>query len=230
MWQCKEDSPICKIDDRGLSALTDSELLSTLLGDSPKAVELAKALLLTFGGLREISRASTVDLKNAGANKKQSAAIAAGFELARRKLSTEHQCKNFTYSGDIARHLIPTYGDLLTEVFIVISLNRKHDVISTKVVHLGGVSHVSADPKVIFKEAISNLASAIVVCHNHPSGNAQPSKADDLVTRDLVQAGELLGIPVLDHIIIARQNWYSYTDHGRIQEIKAQLATQKSSI
>jgi DNA repair protein RadC len=223
-----EDRPREKLLEKGISALTEAELLATLLASGTQklsAIGLARLLLDEFGGLRNLSRASMTELMSVhGVGQAKASCIVAAFELARRKLSTEHQLVNFTYSGDIARYLIPKIGDLRSEVFYVISLDRKHSVIGESEIHKGGVSSVYVDPKIVFKEAINRLASSIVLCHNHPSGSVLPSKADDKITQHLVAAGRMLEIPILDHIIVARQNWYSYGDHGRIREMEALAA------
>lgn len=228
-----EDRPREKLLERGISALTEAELLATLLASGfgkKNAISLAQDMLKEFGGLRNLSRASMPELMTMqGVGMAKASCIVAAFELARRKLSTEHQLVNFTFSGDIARYLIPKIGDERKEMFYVISLDRKHNVIGESKIHEGGVSSVNVDPRIVFKEAINRLASSIVLCHNHPSGNPQPSKSDDALTRNLVAAGKLLDIPVLDHVIVARQNWYSYGDHGRIKQMEDEIkATDKA--
>ncbi|HEX2899060.1 MAG TPA: DNA repair protein RadC [Bacteroidia bacterium] len=219
-----EDRPREKMMEKGIFALTDAELLATLLASgTPKlsAIGLARLLLERFGGLRNLSRASMAELMAVnGIGQAKASSIVAGFELARRKLATDHQQVHFMHSGDIARYLIPKIGDLRNEVFYVVSLDRANNVIAEAEVHRGGVSSVTVDARLVFKEAINKLASSVVVCHNHPSGSIRPSKSDDELTAHLVAAGKVLEMRVLDHLIIARQNWYSYADNGRIRQME----------
>jgi len=108
------------------------------------------------------------------------------------------------------------FEDLPHEEFWVLLLNRGNIVLDKRCISMGGVSGTIADPKIIFKLAIDHLASAIILCHNHPSGNLLPSQADIQLTKQMVEAGNMLGIPVLDHLIISDKGFYSFTDEGAI--------------
>ncbi|MFM2375432.1 MAG: hypothetical protein RLZZ165_529 [Bacteroidota bacterium] len=220
-----EDRPREKLMQRGFDALSDSELLATLIATGTQkmsAIELGRHMIKEFGGLRNLSQATVAELQTIpGVGLAKAASIAAGFELARRKLAMDHYQTSFQNSSDIARYLIPKLGDLKVEVFFVLCLDRKNNLISESEIHRGGVSQVNVDSRLVFKEAITKLASGIVVCHNHPSGSITPSKSDDELTLHLVQASQIMEIPLIDHIIVARKNWYSYADHGRIREMKA---------
>jgi DNA repair protein RadC len=219
-----EDRPREKMMDKGVDALTEAELLATLLASGTQkhsAIGLARELIGHFGGLENLSSASLAELMHVhGIGQAKACSIAAAFELARRKLAAENYQPQFNYSGDIARYLVPKLGDLRTEVFYMVSLDRRNKVIGEAEIHRGGVSYVTVDARIVFKEAINKLASSIVVAHNHPSGGLEPSKSDDELTYYLVGVSQVVDIPILDHLIIARRQWYSYADSGRLREIE----------
>lgn len=229
-WQA-EDRPREKMMRRGIESLTDAELLATMIASGTQkmsAIDLARHLITEFGGLRMLSRATVNELiKVKGVGQAKATAIAAAFELARRKLAAENQVVHFRSSADIARYLVPTIGDLPHEVFYVLSLDRQNKLLGESEVHRGGVGHVPVDAKMVFKEAINRLASSIVVCHNHPSGSVLPSKADDSITFQLVCVSKLLDIRILDHVIVARRDWYSYADLGRLGQMEREAGLLK---
>jgi DNA repair protein RadC len=223
-----EDRPREKLMDRGVNALTDAELLAMVLRTGTQklsAIALARQLIEHFGGLTNLSHASVAELMQVhGIGKAKASSLAAAFEISRRKLTNEENLSKFRHSGDIAKYLAPKVGDLRYEVFYVVSLDRKNNVIGETEIHRGGISSVHVDARVIFKEAMSKLASSIVLCHNHPGGGVEPSKADDELTEYLVQVAKVVDIPIVDHIIIARRKWYSYADQGRLRlmELRAE--------
>lgn len=220
-----EDRPREKMMDKGIQALTEAELLATLLASGTQqlsAIDLGRILIERFGGLRNLSRASVNELMQVhGVGMAKASSIVAAFELARRKLATDQSEVNFRTSSDIAKYLLPKLGDLRNEVFYVVSLDRQCNMLGESEVHRGGVSSITVDARLIFKEAINKLASGIVLCHNHPSGSARPSRSDDELTSHLVGVSKVLEIPIIDHLIISRRSWYSYADTGRLREMKA---------
>jgi DNA repair protein RadC len=226
-----EDRPREKMMDKGANALTDAELLGMVLRSGTQqssAIALARQLIEHFGGLTNLSRASVNELMQVhGIGKAKAASIAALFELSRRKLSSDENVFHFRHSGDIARYLAPKVGELRYEVFYVVSLDRKCNVIGEAEIHRGGISNVIVDARVIFKEAMSKLASNIVICHNHPGGGVEPSKTDDDLTEYLVSVAKMVDIPILDHIIIARNQWYSYADQGRLMQMESRAGRKQ---
>jgi DNA repair protein RadC len=141
--------------------------------------------------------------------------VIAALELGRRmKANTAESKPKITCSEDSYAILSASMEDLHTEVFKVILLNRNNRVIKISTISEGGVAGTVVDPKVIFKDAIDNLASAIILSHNHPSGNLKPSQADINITKKLVEAGSFLEIRVLDHVIISELGYYSFADEG----------------
>jgi len=213
-----EDQPIFKMQSRGMIAMTDAELLAILLGTKGlSAIDLARKLISTFGSLAALARAGTEDLcKVTGIGPAKASKIVASFEISRRKLAQSNLPTNFRDSGSVARYLQPKLGDLAHEVFHVLFLDRSHNLIDECTMFSGGTSAVTVDAKMIFKKAVDKLASSIVVCHNHPSGNTRPSPADDNLTLRLGTFATLMDIRLLDHLIISATGWYSYGDQGEL--------------
>ena len=138
-------------------------------------------------------------------------------ELGRRRKSFESEKKlKITNSRDVYELMKPELMDQPVEQFWVVMLKRNNEVIQKRVISLGGVSGTVADPKVIFKRALEDLASGIILVHNHPSGNLKPSQADIRLTEKLKNAGNLLEIPVLDHIIFTDDGYFSFADESLI--------------
>jgi len=143
--------------------------------------------------------------------------ILAALELGKRRKISEIITKNkITQSKDVFELFQPILGDLPHEEFWVLLLNRSNRIIEKIKISQGGVAGTVTDIKIILKQAIEKLASSVILCHNHPSGNKNPSKADDSITQKLKQGSELLDIQVLDHIIIADMEYYSYADEGKL--------------
>lgn len=121
-----------------------------------------------------------------------------------------------TSSRDAYEILKPLLADLPKEEFWVLFLNRSNKIMAKDQVSSGGVNGTVADPRIIFKKALDHLASGIILAHNHPSGTLRPSREDDIMTKKLVEAGRLLEIPILDHLIITDNGYFSYADEGRL--------------
>jgi DNA repair protein RadC len=219
-----EDRPREKMISKGVATLTESELVATLLSSGTRtlsAIELGRKLIDHFGGLRQLARASIADLMRVhGIGAAKATTISAAFELARRKGALENQPIRFTDPSAIARYLVPKLTDLPYEVFHVIYLDQYNQLISEHEVFKGGVTFTTVDPKVIFKEAVSKLAASIVVCHNHPTGNPEPSKADIELTRRLVAYSFVMDVKLLDHIIVAGRRYYSFADVGGLLQMR----------
>jgi DNA repair protein RadC len=150
-----------------------------------------------------------------GIGKAKAVSILAALELGRRRNSTEMGSKKKVISSDDAFRIVQTtFSDLPHEEFWVILLSRSNQLIRKELISKGGVSGTVVDPKMVFKPALQHLACAMILCHNHPSGNLKPSESDLKITRQLKEAGQTLEIPVLDHLIVGDGKYYSFADNG----------------
>ncbi len=217
-----EDRPREKLLLKGTSALSEAELIAILIGSGTtkiSAVELAKKILqLANNNLSDLARLSVKDLmKIKGIGEAKAITIVAALELGRRRKDHDPEKKpKITSSRDAFELLKGELMDLPHEEFWVLLLNRSHQVVKKKRVSEGGVSGTVADPKIIYKLALEELASGIIVAHNHPSGNLTASQSDIDLTRKLKEAGRFLEVQLLDHLIIANQKYYSFADEGLI--------------
>ncbi|MBL0343577.1 MAG: DNA repair protein RadC [Bacteroidetes bacterium] len=216
------DRPREKMINQGRHTLTDSELLAILLrsgSGSESAVELSRRILQSVqNDLTRLSRLTVNELsKFKGMGNVKSITIIAALELGRRRrLAEGTKNTKISSSTDAAELFLPDLSDLLYEEFWILLLNRANHIISKIQISKGGVTGTVVDPKLIFKAAVESTASGIILFHNHPSGNKQPSDADISLTKKLREAGNLLDIQVLDHIIIAGNSFYSFADEGRL--------------
>lgn len=217
-----EDRPREKLIKKGVQSLSDAEIIALLIGSGTRnetAVELSKKVLKSVNNnLNELGKQSIENLiKMKGIGEAKAITILAALELGkRRKISEIITKKKITQSKDIFELFQPILGDLPHEEFWVLLLNRSNRIIEKIKISQGGVAGTVTDIKIILKQAIEKLASSVILCHNHPSGNKNPSKADDSITQKLKQGSELLDIQVLDHIIIADMEYYSYADEGKL--------------
>ena len=217
-----EDRPREKLLKQGINTLSDAEIIALLIGSGTRnesAVELSKKVLKNAeNNLNELGKLGIPDLtKMKGIGEAKAITIMAALELGRRrKISEIINKKKITQSKDIFELFQPIIGDLPHEEFWILLLNRSNKIIERFKISQGGVSGTVIDVKIILKNAIEKLASSIILCHNHPSGNRNPSNADDSITEKLKNGAELLDIKILDHIIIADTDYYSYADEGKI--------------
>lgn len=216
----EEDRPREKLLLKGKMALSDAELIAILIGSGTvalSAVDLAKQILQHVEyNLNDLAKLTIKDLqKFKGIGEAKAIAIISALELGRRRKESEPTKKPRITSSQNAYNVIaPHLLDLGHEEFWIIMLNKANVVIKKAQVSSGGVSGTIADPKIIFKKAVESLASSVILVHNHPSGNLKPSQADIMLTRKLKEAGKLLDIPVLDHLIFTDHNYYSFADEG----------------
>lgn len=217
-----DDRPREKLAARGKKALTDAELLAIVLGSgssSESAVDLSKRVLGSVSNnLAELARLDISDFRRfKGIGQAKAIAIIAALELGRRRRMSESlQRKSITSSRDAFELMHPMIGDLSYEEFWIITLNRGNLIKRTICISQGSVAGTVADPKKIFKLALEDNASAIILCHNHPSGLIRPSANDNLVTKKCQESGKFLELPVLDHLIIAGERYFSYADEGMV--------------
>ena len=218
----EDDRPREKLLLKGRSSLSDAELLAILIGTGTKslsAVDLAKQILQQAGqNINNLARLSVNDLtKIKGIGKAKAISIVSALELGRRRKESNHTHKpRITCSTDVVDLMRPDLLDLSHEEFWIIILNRANFVIKKTQISRGGISGTVADPKLIFKSAIEESGSSIILVHNHPSGNLKPSQADINLTKNLKEAGKFMEIPVLDHIIVSDNCYFSFADEGLI--------------
>lgn len=216
----EDDRPREKLLQKGRTALSDAELIAILIGSGNRqlsAVELSKQILSSVSNnLHDLGKQSVKDLmKFKGIGEAKAISIVAALELGRRRKSQEGIEKpKITSSDDAYQVVYPLLADLPHEEFHVIYLNRANKVMFTQAISRGGVSGTVADAKLIFQPAIQQLCSSVILCHNHPSGQLKPSQADIQLTKKLIQAGKVLEISVLDHIIVADKSYFSFADEG----------------
>lgn len=216
------DRPREKLIHKGRLALSDAELIAILIGSGNKtetAVELAKRILSSFNhDLYKLGKLNVNELKKFnGIGEAKAISIMAALELGRRRKEAEPVQKQIIGSSKLAYlEIRDVLSDLTHEEFWVLCLNRKNELIKKMNISKGGVSGTLVDAKIIFKYAIEQLSSALILCHNHPSGNLQPSDQDIQLTKKMKEAGQLLDIPVLDHIIVGEKDYFSFADKGLI--------------
>lgn len=216
----EEDRPREKLMTKGRAALTDAELLAILLGSGNRdqtAVGLAQTILGTVDhNLNELGKQTLADfMKFKGIGEAKAITIAAALELGRRRASSVAISRpKITCSTETYEYIAPLLEDYRHEEFWVIYLNSALRVLSKQRISQGGVSATIADVRIILKLAIEQLASSMILVHNHPSGATKPSKADRNLTEKLVSASKLMDIKVNDHVIIGEQGYYSFSDEG----------------
>ena len=219
----EDDRPREKLKLKGRSSLSDAELIAILIGsgnNEESAVDLSKRILKSANdNLIELSKLSLNDLvKNfKGIGEAKAISIIAALELGKRRRSAEViEKKKINSSKDAFELLHSMVSDQFYEEFWIIMLNKANKVIKYECISEGGTAGTVADPKRIFKLALENNASSLILCHNHPSGNLKPSQADIMLTRKLKTSGELMEILIVDHIIIGDDNYYSFADEGML--------------
>jgi DNA repair protein RadC len=213
------DRPREKLQRVGATALGDNELLAVVFGHgrvNASALDLANAVLAAVAGLDRLARARYDELRGIpGIGAARAAQIVAAVELGRRTLTRVGRERiQITSPRVLAEMLLPQYGSRSVEQFGVVLLDTKHRVLRTTVVTVGTVDASIVHPREIFREAASAGAAAIVVFHNHPSGDPEPSQDDVTLTRRLVAAGVLMGIDVVDHVILADARYCSLREKG----------------
>lgn len=216
------DRPREKLMLNGRRHLTDAELIAILIGSgniNESAVDLSKRILSTYGNdLDTLGKVSVKDLsKFKGIGEAKAISIVAALELGRRKKDTEAKDVNkIACAQDAFALLFSVFQDLNHEEFWILMLNQANYVIGKQLISKGGLAGTVADPKIIFKTALEHNAANIILAHNHPSGNMKPSHQDVQITNKMVEAGKLLDLYVLDHLIITDKMFYSFGDEGLI--------------
>jgi DNA repair protein RadC len=218
----EDDRPREKLIGKGRQVLTDAELIAILIGSGNKedtAVELSRKILASVGNnLNELGKLSINDLsKFKGIGEAKAISIIAALELGRRRRETETIKRDkITCSKDVFDIMKQIMLDLPHEEFWLLILNRSNTVIKKELISRGGIAGTVVDTKIIFKSAIENLASSIIISHNHPSGNLKPSDADIKITKSIKEAGKIMDIPLFDHLILTDSGYYSFNDEGML--------------
>lgn len=216
----EDDKPREKLMLKGKSVLSDAELIAILIGSgsrSESAVDLSKRILASvdhnLNALGKLSIAQLINFKGIGEAKAIS--IIAAMELGRRRRSEEIvELAKVTSSKAVFEVMQPIIGELAHEEFWVLFLNNSNKILFKSQLSKGGMTGTIVDVRMVFKIALEQNATSIILTHNHPSGKLVPSEADIQITKKIKNAGKVLDIPVLDHIIITERGYYSFADEG----------------
>jgi DNA repair protein RadC len=213
----RRDRPLERLESQGPQALADAELVALVLRSGSRdqdAWGLARSILEVAGGLRELASASAASIEGMpGMGPAKTASLWAAIELGRR-WAAEPLERGGLYRGplDVQRHFEPRLRGIRQETFHVLMLDGRHRLLSTAEVSVGTLTASLVHPREVFREAVRCAAAAILLVHNHPSGDPTPSAEDRSVTRRLQAAGELMGIRVLDHVIVAEEGYFSFRE------------------
>lgn len=216
----EDDKPREKLMLKGKSVLSDAELIAILIGSgsrSESAVDLSKRILASvdnnLNALGKLSLSQLMQFKGIGEAKAIS--IIAALELGRRRRGEDAlELKKITSSKIIFEIMQPIIGELPHEEFWIIYMNNSNKVIAKSQLSKGGITGTLVDVRIVFKTALEMGATALILCHNHPSGTLIPSDADKQITRKLKLAGDSLEIKVLDHLIVTESSYFSFADEG----------------
>jgi len=218
----EEDRPREKLIHKGKTSLSNAELLAILIGSGNRqesAVELCKRILHSSGkSLHQLAKLSLTDLqKFKGIGEAKAISIIAALELGNRRGAEPHRdLSKITSSKDVFNIMHPFLGGLDHEQFWILMLNNANKVIYKFPLSKGGITSTMVDTRLVFKNALAQGATALILVHNHPSGTLKPSQADKDITHKIKQAGLLLDIKVLDHLIVTEKTYFSFADESLI--------------
>ncbi len=216
----EDDRPREKLQNKGSSALSDAELVAILLGSGSRkatALDLAKEILGSVeNNLSQMARIGIQELTRfKGVGTAKAVSIVAALELGKRRTNSQPpERTQIKSSADAFMIMQPVLGDLPHEEFWVLYLNASNKLVKKVCISRGGMTGTLADQRIIFREALLYKSTSMILCHNHPSGSIQPSDADRGLTRKVIDAGMLMDIKVLDHLIITEHAYFSFTDEG----------------
>ena len=216
----KEERPREKLLLRGKQSLSDAELLAIILGSGSKSessITLAQRILSSVNhNWNELAKLTIRDLcKFNGVGKVKAIEIITSLEIGRRKsLQQALKKEKISSSKDAYNILQPIIGDLMIEEFWVIYLSRSNKILSKEKISQGGITGTMVDNRLIFKHAIELNAVSLIISHNHPSGNIQPSNSDIQITHEIKKAGNLLNITLMDHLIVTQTSFFSFADEN----------------
>ena len=218
----EDDRPREKLLSKGKQALSDAELIAILIGSGSRAesaVELSKRILASINNnLSSLGKLSVADLmKFKGIGEAKAISIITALELGRRRrLEEALELPKITGSKAIFDIMQPLIGEIATEEFWIIYLNNSNKILHKSQLSSGGLTGTVVDVRLVFKKAVEINSTAIILCHNHPSGNTKPSDADIQLTKKMKLGGETLDVKVLDHVIITEKAYFSFADEGLI--------------
>lgn len=214
----EQERPREKLIKTGVSGLTDAELLALLIGSGTNgvtAVDIAKKMLVEYNNLTGLASCGIRELmRMKGVGEASSARMQAAFEIGRRIESASSDVKvKINSPAEVYRIYSPLLRDKRMEVFKIIILDSGNNIIRDITISSGTINSSVVHPREVFKRAIDYLAAGIILLHNHPSGEIKPSAEDKRITKQIFDAGKLLGIPVLDHVIIAGDSYFSFNEN-----------------
>ena len=217
----EEDRPREKMMSKGAQALTNAELLAILIGSGSgddSAVSLMQKVLASYGdSLDRVGRLSVEELCHfKGIGPAKAITILAACELGRRRAVEQPERRQVRSAAQVYDYFYPLMRDLAVEEFHVLLLNQSATIIDSVRIGVGGLTETVVDVRVILREALLKRATALILCHNHPSGNLRPSTHDDRLTRQVQEAAKLLNLNLADHVIFTDNGYYSYADEGRL--------------
>lgn len=216
-WPASE-RPRERLLARGVSGLSDAELLAILIRSGAgrlTAVDIAKQLLVEFRSLERLASRSVQELRRVkGLASTKAMSLVAAFELGRRSTVLPSAPGRICSPEDVVRRYQPLVRDLKQEEFRIILLDSANHLLADEVITTGILNSSLVHPREVFRRAIAEPAAGIILLHNHPSGNPEPSAEDIQITRQLVEASRIIGIPVHDHIILARTSFTSFAERG----------------
>lgn len=216
-----EDQPLWKLQNKGARHLSNVELLAIIIQHGTaqqNALELSRSLLhATHNQLQKLAKLSVKDILNLkikGIGKVKAIRIHAAIELGSRRMGNTPLGKQIGQSADVVAHLKNSLQFETRELLMLLLLNQANKIIHEEVLSEGGITGTVADPRIIFKLALSHGATGMILCHNHPSGQLLPSKMDDRFTEKVKQGAALFDLQLMDHIIVSTEGHYSYADQS----------------
>lgn len=221
LWST-DDRPREKLRMKGAAQLSDAEILAILIQNGTReksALSLGMELMeKSQNKLSNLARFSIKELmKTKGIGMAKAVMILGALELGRRRIASEQLTTDVvTGSASVAKYLQARLMDLPHEVFAVVFLNRANRIRHFEIVSVGGITGTVADPRIILKKALEEDAVSLILCHNHPSGNLKPSRADEELTTKIRNAAKYFDINILDHIIVSTDGYYSFADEGNL--------------
>ncbi|HEX5742829.1 MAG TPA: DNA repair protein RadC [Flavobacteriaceae bacterium] len=221
LW-AEDDRPREKLLTKGKQALSDAELIAILISSGSRnesAVELSKRILASINNnLSTLGKLSVTDLmKFKGIGEAKAISIITALELGRRRrLEEAMELPKITSSKTVFEIMQPLIGEIATEEFWIVYLNNSNKILHKSQLSSGGLTGTVVDVRLVFKKAVEINSTAIILCHNHPSGNTKPSDADIQLTKKMKLGGETLDVKVLDHLIITEKAYFSFADEGLI--------------
>lgn len=215
------ERPREKLQKEGAQALSVAELLAIIIKTGNRdtsALGLANSLLSNssngIAGVMDMSIEEMKEIKGIGLAK--AAQLTAAFELGRRALAFQAEKTKITHPSDVCNYFINRMSHLKKEHFNILMLDNKNYIIEDHNVSIGSLNSAIVHPREVFKHAIKRSSASIILVHNHPSGNTDPSKEDIAITKRLVECGNIIGIDVLDHIIIGKDDYFSLKEKSII--------------